>query len=43
MNASCSADQLLVSRVITGADRPASVPKNSVSAGTKSLVESPCR
>jgi hypothetical protein len=43
MNASRSADQLEVSRVMAAAESPEEVPKNSASAGTKSLVESPCR
>src|SRR5581483_580612 len=43
MKASRSADQLLVSLVIAAADSPACDPKNSASAGTKSLEESPCR
>src|SRR6266571_2571161 len=38
-----SASQEAVSREITEADRPASVPKNSARAGAKSLVDSPCR
>ena len=29
--------------MITGADRPAPLPRNWASAGTKSPVESPCR
>ena len=28
---------------MAAADKPEEVPKNSASAGTKSLVESPCR
>src|SRR6266540_2076443 len=43
MKASRSADQLAVSRVMAAADRPEEVPKNSARAGTKSLVDRPCR
>src|SRR3990170_5913368 len=43
MKASRSADQEVVSRVMAEADSPEEVPKNSARAGTKSLVESPCR
>ena len=39
----CSAFQVSVSLVITGADRPAELPRNWPSAGTKSPVDSPCR
>ena len=39
----CSAFQVSVSLLITGADRPAELPRNWPSAGTKSPVESPCR
>jgi hypothetical protein len=43
MKASRSAAHDVVSRVMAAADSPEEVPKNSASAGTKSLVESPCR
>jgi hypothetical protein len=33
----------VVSRVITEADSPAAEPNSSVSAGTKSALDSPCR
>jgi hypothetical protein len=39
----CSAFQVSVSLLITGADRPAELPRNWPSAGTKSPVDSPCR
>src|SRR2546427_10078809 len=43
MKAATSASQEDVSRLIADADRPAAVPKCSARAGTKSLVDSPCR
>jgi hypothetical protein len=43
MNAATSASHDVVSRQIAEADSPASEPKYSARAGTKSLVESPCR
>src|SRR5215211_9385616 len=43
MNAVCSACHWVVSRVITDGDSPAELPKNSVNAGVKSPVDSPCR
>src|SRR2546430_17270712 len=43
MKAATSASHEDVSRLITDADRPAAVPKCSARAGTKSLVDSPCR
>ena len=39
----CSAFQVSVSFVITGADSPAAEPRNWPSAGTKSPLDSPCR
>ena len=39
----CSAFQVSVSLLITGADSPAVEPRNCPSAGTKSPVERPCR
>src|SRR2546430_14779040 len=43
MKAATSASHEDVSRLIADADRPAAVPKCSARAGTKSLVDSPCR
>src|SRR3972149_7777248 len=43
MKASRSADQEVVSGVMAEADSPEEVPKNSARAGTKSLVDRPCR
>ena len=39
----CSAFQVSVSFVITGADSPAELPRNWPSAGAKSPEDSPCR
>ncbi len=41
--ARCSPCRVWVSRAITGADRPAELPRNWPSAGPKSEVDSPCR
>ena len=43
MKAWASATQEVVSRLTAEAESPASVPKYSARAGTKSLVDSPCR
>ena len=43
MNAATSASHEAVSRQIAEADSPASEPKYSARAGTKSLVDNPCR
>ncbi len=43
MNSLRSASQALVRRVIAAGDRPASLPKNSASAGRKSPEDNPCR
>src|SRR5271165_2473278 len=43
MNALASAFQSSVSRVIVEEDRPALVPRNWPSAGTKSPEDKPCR
>src|SRR5437899_11299158 len=43
MQAATSGSQEDVSRLIADADRPEAVPKCSARAGTKSLVDSPCR
>jgi hypothetical protein len=42
-NTSCSACHWTVNLVTTEADRPALVPKNAPSAGTKSMLDSPCK
>ncbi len=43
MKRSCSICHCSVRRVMVAAESPASVPKNSSKAGTKSPLERPCR
>ncbi len=43
MKSARSASHALVRRVIAAGDSPASVPKNSLSAGRKSPEDNPCR
>ncbi len=43
MKASRSSAKLCGCRSATGAENPVAEPKNSVSQGTKSVVDSPCR